>query len=253
MVHALTVTLLTPCVGLAWQTPIAFEVATIKPSTANSLPIGIRRNQSQFTTSNTSIAFLIRWVYDLDERRLVGTTNNLESIRYDIVGKVPAGELAPGQLQLMMQSLLADRFKLRVHKEMRELSAYALVVDKDGPKLHFVDLEDGIGQNPFKMTDRGRLVGTKVTADMLAKVLSGRIGRPIEDATEIKQPFDFVLEWAPDMALSESEAQSASADATKRASIFTAIREQLGLRLISRKSVVEVVKIDSVNETPTEN
>ena len=159
MVHALTVTLLTPCVGLAWQTPIAFEVATIKPSTANSLPIGIRRNQSQFTTSNTSIAFLIRWVYDLDERRLVGTTNNLESIRYDIVGKVPAGELAPGQLQLMMQSLLADRFKLRVHKEMRELSAYALVVDKDGPKLHFVDLEDGIGQNPFKMTDRGRLGG----------------------------------------------------------------------------------------------
>jgi hypothetical protein len=97
MVRALIVTLLTPGIGLALQAATAFEVATIQPSTASGLPIGIRRTRSRFTTSNTSLAFLIRWAYDLDERRQVGTTSNLESVRYDVVAKMPSGEPAPGK------------------------------------------------------------------------------------------------------------------------------------------------------------
>jgi uncharacterized protein (TIGR03435 family) len=236
---------------LGAQTTPAFEVATIKLSTPNSAPIGIKFIHSQFITTNTSLAFLVRWAYKLDENSLAGVTGNMDSVHYDIKAKLPEGELPAGQLELMMQSLLAERFKLRVHKEMKELTAYQLAVDKDQTKLHFVDMGEGIGPNPFQMTDRGRLVGKKVTADMLAKVLSGRIGRPVEDITGIKEPFDFVLEWAPDSIPSESEMQSAMY--AKRASIFTAIKEQLGLKLVSRKRMVETVKIDSASDGPTEN
>jgi uncharacterized protein (TIGR03435 family) len=256
MVRTLTagVILFLTSAGLPGQEPAAFEVAAIKPSTADSPPMAIKRTQGQFATSRTSIAFLIRWAYDLDEGRLIGATRSLESTLFDIVAKIPSGELVPGQLRLMMQSLLNERFNLRVHKETRELSSYALAVNKDGPKLHFVDLGEGFGQNPFKMTDRGRLAGTKVTAEMLAKVLSGQIGHPVEDATGLSRPFDFVLEWNPDTTdLSEAGTQPASSDVLNRPSIFTAVREQLGLRLVTRKSAVEVIVIDSVSSVPTEN
>jgi len=253
MVRTLFLILLASSAAFAAPGAASFEVATIKPSTEKSLPMGIRRTEGQFTTSNTSLAFLIRWAYDLDERRLIGTTGNMESLHYDIVAKMPADESAAGQLKLMVQSLLADRFKLRAHKETKELSTYTLAVDKDGPKLHFVDLGDGFGQSPFKKTDIGRLVGTKVTADMLAKVLSNEIGRPIEDITGIKEPFDFVLEWAQDVDPEKQPNAMMQERMAKRDSLFTAIKEQLGLRLVSRKMTVEVVKIDSVNEAPTEN
>jgi uncharacterized protein (TIGR03435 family) len=177
----------------------------------------------------------------------------MESMHWDIVAKMP-GEPETGQLQIKMQSLLAERFKLRVHREMKELSGYTLAVDKDGPKLHFVEWGEGTGPNPFKMTDRSRLVGTRITTDMLAKVLTNQIGHPIEDTTGITRPFDFVLEWAPEVDARAQPLSPMMADMmAKRASLFTAIREQLGLRLVSRKSMVEVVKIDSVSEVPTEN
>ena len=75
-----------------------------------------------------------------------------------------------------MQSLLKERFKLILHNETRELTTYLLVVDKT-PKFHVVDASGGFSSNPFNMTDRGRITGTKVTAEMLAKVLSGQVKR----------------------------------------------------------------------------
>src|SRR5262245_11190667 len=84
----------------------AFDVATIRPSRPDSAPMAIRRNNSQFTTSNTSLPFLIRWAYDIDEQRLIGVPKGLYSLTFDIIAKIPDEKLAPGQLQLMMQSLL---------------------------------------------------------------------------------------------------------------------------------------------------
>jgi uncharacterized protein (TIGR03435 family) len=209
----------------------SFEVASVKPSTTESGPVAIRRTQGQFSTSNTSLLFLIQWAYDLDEDRLVGTPKGLDSANFDILAKIPTDEkLIPGQtLRFMMQSLLSERFNLRVHRETRALSSYALVVDKNGPKVNFVDIGEGIGQNPFSMSDRGRLVGRKVTANMLAKALADQIHRPVEDATGIKGPFDFVLEWMPESADLDiaQGAQTALENGANRPSIFTAIRDQL--------------------------
>jgi uncharacterized protein (TIGR03435 family) len=237
--------------------PLSFEVASVKPSTSESGPMAIRRTKGQFSTSNTSLPFLIRWAYDVDENQLVEIPKGLDSATFDILAKVPADEKSiPGQtLRLMMQSLLAERFNLRIHRETRELSSYTLVVDKNGPKVSFVDIGEGIGQNPFSMTDRGHLAGRKVTAEMLAKVLADQLHRPVEDATGIKKPFDFVLEWMPESAdLNIAQgAPAASGNEANRPSIFTAIREQLGFRLNSRKSAVEVIVIDHVDRMPAEN
>lgn len=229
-----------------------FEVAVIKPSGPAGGPAGINRTAGQFTTSNLSLPFLIRWAYDVDEDRLIGAPKGLDSVRFDIVAKIPPGEkLTPNvSLRLMMQSLLAQRFGLRVHREMRELASYTLVTDKGGPKLRFVDPDKPVGMQPFNMTDRGRIAGTRVTASMLAKVLADQLKRPVEDLTGISMPFDFVLEWMPDDAAEPSE--TIGADST-RASLFTALKEQLGLRLTSRKPTMEVIVIDHVDDVPTDN
>jgi uncharacterized protein (TIGR03435 family) len=226
----------------------AFEVATVKPSTVESGPMAIRRTAGQFLTVSTPVSFLIRWAYDLDESQLIGASRRIGSQAFDIVAKIPEGELAPGQLKLMMQALLAERFKLRVHRESRTLQTYALRPGKEGIKVHFVELEGGIGQQPFKMTDRGRLVGTKVTAEMLARVLAEQVGRPVVDETGLTRPFDLVLEWSPDL-----DGATPTKEGQNRPSIFTALPEQLGMRLESRSAAAEVVVIDSVLDRPTEN
>ena len=135
----------------------------------------------------------------------------------------------------MMRSLLADRFGLVVHKESRELPYYALVVDKNGHKDRVAKPAGPVGQNPFSMTGSGHLTGTQVSAEMLAKVLTDQTGRFVEDQTGLGGVFDFTLDWDPDI------------------SMFTAMKEQLGLRLDAVKGPVEVVVIDHVETAASEN
>jgi uncharacterized protein (TIGR03435 family) len=225
----------------------AFEVATVKPSGPASAPISIQRLPGgRLVTSNTSLPMLIRWAYQLDEGRLLNVPNGLESTRFDVVAQAPEEELVGGRLQLMMRALLAERFKLVVHRETRELVAYVLVTEPNGPKIRVSDSSEPPGPNPFRMTDSGTLSGTRVTADMLANVLSNQLGRPVRNMTGLSGTFDFTLRWAPDGA-------PVTPDTQDRASLFTAIREQLGFRLEARKTPTDVIVIDRVERTPTDN
>ncbi|MGD1070677.1 MAG: TIGR03435 family protein [Bryobacteraceae bacterium] len=198
-----------------------------------------------FTFSNYSLEMLILWAYDIRGERLLGKPKGLDSVRYDIVAVGPEETLVPGQLNRMTRSLLAERFKLAVHSETRDLPYYAMGVDKGGPKVHAEALTGPVGQNPFQMTAGGHLTGAKVSADMLAKVLSDQIGRPVEDQTELEGVFDFTVDWAPDT--------TSSAEAPSGPSIFTAVKEQLGFRLDARKGPVEAIVIDRVENTPSGN
>jgi uncharacterized protein (TIGR03435 family) len=148
----------------------------------------------------------------------------------------------------MMKSLLADRFKLRIHTETKNLPMYTSDVDKNGPKVHVLEAPLAVNHDPFKMTESGRLTGTSVTAGMLAKVLTNQLEHYVRDKTGFKGVFDFTLEWRPDSASS-----SDSANADTRASIFTAIREQLGFRLTCARAPVEVIAIEYVENHPTDN
>ena len=230
------------------QTPPAFEVAAINPSDTNG-PVGIRRYPGgRFVTSNTSLRLLITWTYDIGDDRLVGAPGWLDSARFDIAARAPNENPTLDELHSMMKSLLADRFRLRVHMETRDLTMYTLDVDKNGPKVHLRDAPMAVNHDPFRMTESGRLTGTSVTAGMLAKVLTSQLGRYVKDSTGFNGFFDFTLEWRPD-----STVEGNGTDADTRASIFTAIQEQLGFRLISGRAPVEVIAIDHVENHPTEN
>jgi len=223
-----------------------FEVATIKPSGADSGPTSIRRLPGgRFVTSNTPLPMLIAWAYGVDDGRLFGVPKGLDGAGFDVVA-TSESEPAQGQTQLMMRALLAERFKLAVHQETRELTAYEMVNDTGGPKVHVVEARNPPDPNPFAMSSAGRLTGTRVTADMLVKVLSNQLGRPVKNATGFASAFDFTLQWTPDTA-------SPGADDPQRPSLFTAVREQLGFRLVAKKMPVDVIVIDHVERTPTAN
>lgn len=224
----------------------AFEVATIKPSGADSAPMSIKRLPGgRFVTSNTPVPMLIAWAYGVDDGRLFGVPKGLDA-SFDVVAKAAEAEPAAGQMQLMMRALLAERFKLVVHQETRELTAYELVSDAGGPKVRVVESSTPPDPNPFSMSAAGRLTGTRVTTDMLAKVLSNQLGRPVKNATGFARPFDFTLQWTPETA-------TTAIDDPQRPSLLTAVREQLGFRLVAKKTPVDVIVIDHVESTPTAN
>jgi uncharacterized protein (TIGR03435 family) len=142
----------------------------------------------------------------------------------------------------MLRSLLEDRFKLGVHRETKETSGYALVVAKGGPKLK-EPTEARSGDGSISVVARGRLKGQKAPLSMLAGQLTRLMGSSVVDETGLEGGFDFNLEWTPE----ETPADLASAP-----SIFTAIQEQLGLKLEARKEPTEIIVIDHV-EKPDAN
>jgi uncharacterized protein (TIGR03435 family) len=221
----------------------AFDVATIKPS-EGSTPMSLQRVGNRIITSSTPLSWLIKWSFDLDDDMLIGSPKAADSARFDVTGLVPDGVPGPGRVQAMMRTLLGDRFHLAVHHETRRLTAYTLV--RDGPpKFTLSPAADRPAANPFSMSAAGKLSGKQVTTAMLAKVLASQLTRPVEDKTGLEGMFDFTLEWAPD-----------TTDVTavhNRPSLFTAIREQLGLRLESRQRDVDVVVVDHVDLVPTQN
>ena len=227
--------------------PMAFDVASIKPSDP-AQPTAIRRSGFRIAFINSSLEMLVTWAFDIHSDRVVGKPKWLDSVHYDIVANGPPDTMdikVPGQiapLQFMMQTLLADRFQLAAHRETRDMPMYALVVAKTGPKVHLTAAPEVMGQNPFRVPGLGRLIGTQVSAEMLCNVLSGELGRSVQDQTGLKGVFDFTMKWQPDT------------DSIRTGvSLFTALEEQLGFKLESRKGQVEVLVLDRIAPTPTEN
>jgi uncharacterized protein (TIGR03435 family) len=146
--------------------------------------------------------------------------------------------------------LLADRFKLAVHWETRELPVYALVVAKNGPNLHKAKEADG-GSHISAGTGQFTSQGTTMTemAQTLTQELSRELGRVVIDKTEIAGRYDVALKWTPETGTASSNAEGATDSGP---SIFTAIQEQLGLKLESAKGPVQVLVIDHA-EMPSEN
>lgn len=234
--------------ALAPAATLSFEVATVKPNNSNGA-VAIRRLPGgRWIASNASLRLLITWAYDITDERLVGAPGWLDSARFDITAQSPMETPTRDQLHLMVQTLLADRFNLRMHREHRQLPLYKLEVDAGGPKVHVQVPGTAVSQDPFNMTVLGRLSGTHVTAAMLAKVLSNQLGRFVEDDTGFDSVFDFTLVWRPEGA----SPQDMPAD-DDRPSIFTAIREQLGFKLVPDKGPVEVIVVDHVDRHPAAN
>jgi len=229
-----------------------FEVASVKSSNPSNRGISISGDPSRFTIRNVPIRFLISLAYNVKDFQIHGGPRALDSERYDIDATYGAnpperrGRLtfmtiqADPQVRLMLQALLVDRFHLAIRRETKELPAYSLNLAKNGPKLRESttpeDLQD-------MRVDLGQVESNRMSTEQLAGVLSRLLGLPIVDKTGLTGYYDLLLKWTPD---------EASADAVPGPSLFTAIQDTLGLKLVSGKQPVDVLVIDHV-EKPTEN
>jgi uncharacterized protein (TIGR03435 family) len=151
----------------------------------------------------------------------------------------------------MFQTLLADRFKLRFHRETKELPAFVLSVDKSGSKLKLNSSPEPF-EIPINFAGRGSVTGQRVPMTYFAWFLSQQLGRPVVDRTGLDQHYDFTLQWTPEPPLSGSSEAREPLPASDGPTIFTALREQLGLKLQSEKAPVEIFVIDSA-ERPAAN
>jgi uncharacterized protein (TIGR03435 family) len=255
------------------QTPTqvpGFEVASIKLSSpaGGGTQIGVSPGGT-FTARNVTVRALIQQAYDLRDFQVSGGPGWLDAQLYDIVAKgngiaVSDDEIRKmtdeqrkafkAQFLLKLQTLLADRFQLKVRRETRQLPIYALVLGKSGAKIESAGGEPSLGGLTVRGGDAGQMVvtGNSVSMAALARLLSTRVDHMVVDMTDLKGGYDFKMSFSPDMGSpGDGVGQPAGVDAAG-SSIFTALQEQLGLRLEPRKGPVEVVVIDSV-EKPSEN
>jgi uncharacterized protein (TIGR03435 family) len=258
------------------EKPLAFEVASIKPNKSGDDPQSTRLQPGGgFSATNVSVRFLIRVSYGRFQEALVsGGPSWLDTDRYDIVAKGD-GPASPPQINLMIRTLLADRFKLTTHQEMQELPIYALVLTRTdrrlGPQLRPATIEceaRGPGGPPppgqsqpglrrpcsFRLGP-GAFVADGVTMDRLASSLAPFVQRLVLDRTGLSGDFDLELHWTPDVPPRREAPPGAPPPPPidpNGPSIFTAIQEQLGLKLESTKGPVDVLVIDHA-ERPTED
>ena len=207
------------------------------------------------------IAFAYNVPFGFERIRVVGGPDWLGSDDYEIQAKIEDSMYAAmqkmssaqqrEQVKLMEQSLLADRFKLKVHFETREMPVYALVVAKDGPKL--TPAKDGESSKISTLGNEqgSEMTATAVTLDEFAKspLLTGPAGvRPVLDQTGLNGAYDFTLKWKSELL----DSNAANGTGIDSPSIFTAIQEQLGLRLVPSNAPVEVIVVDQI-ERPSAN
>jgi len=227
------------------QAPVAsqFEVAAIRPSNADPNSSGINTGNGRLNAVNVTLKRCIMGAYAVGPNQVLGGPDWLDSDRFDITARAeqPLGDRA---LMTLLQTLLADRFKLALHREGKPIEAYVLEVTKNGPKL-----EKGDGQGAKTSNGRGDIVATNATMDRFAEILSRQMDLPVVNHTGLDGVFNVKLQWTPENARLAKAADSAALDGP---SIFTAIQEQLGLRLHAEKVPVEVLVIDHA-EKPSEN
>ncbi len=252
-----------------------FAVTSVKPNhTGCCTTYGAGKGGSG--GQNVTLKILIAFAYRLQQFQVSGGPRWIESDRFDVEGKAEDPRADPEQLRLMLRSLFEDRFKLKVHRETKPSAVYALVVGKGGPKIKLspdqspenVDGPSPPGAGPNHGAIRigaGNLVGNAVTLSWFATMLSQRIDRLIVDRTNLAGRFDIRLQWTPSPGenpfdpggnklpptIIDMSGNTVLTDSSGP-SIFSAIQEQLGLKLESAKAPVELLVIDHV-EKPSAN
>jgi len=291
LVHRLLLAAASWTVAAAQSPAPSFEVVSIKPNHADDGRVMVRiAPGGRFEAHNVTVRFLLQDAYGVKDSQIVGAPGWIDSEHFNIDAKAEdssAGDGSKGgqskldrdkqqaQFRLMLQAMLADRFKLALHHDTKELSEYALVVAKNGPKLKETTAQamDPASAGPpprmspdapmpkgsIRMMGRGDLTVAGVGLTQFADVLSRQIGQIVVDKTGLKSEYDFTLKWTPDeghgaMFRGAGGPPSDGAPPPDAAgpSIFTALQEQLGLKLESQKGPVDVLVIDHL-EKPSEN
>ena len=260
------------CAVLVAQAPVAFDVASIKPNNSGAVGEQVRfyPPSGRVQMTNVTVKRMIQNAYALQDQQIAGGPGWIASDHFDIVANSETPNLSPQDRWMMVRTLLAERFQLKMHTEAREQSVFALVLSRrDGqlgehlkkshteckapttPRTGPVDLSVP-NQCGVLMGGPGRMNFRGVTMETLAAQLSGRVGRSVVDRSGLDGRYDLDVEFSPQPLRADS-ADPAAVDRpiADGASIYTAIQEQLGLKLESQKGSIDVTVIDSV-QRPTE-
>jgi uncharacterized protein (TIGR03435 family) len=221
-----------------------FEVASIRPAAPDARGSGIQITPGgRFSATNSSLRALLKYAYQVRDFQIAQPPAWFDSQRYDVVAKAES-EVPEDSIRIMLQNLLADRFQLKLHRESKEMQAYMLAISKAGVKIQ-----------PVKTGETGRvsrkgmgvIAGSQASMAQLAEALSdvalnGRyiLDRPVLDRTGLSGVYDFTLTWTPESSGSTSDLSGPS--------LFTAVQEQLGLKLETQKAQVEILVIDHVEK-----
>jgi uncharacterized protein (TIGR03435 family) len=235
--------------NLLGQKP-AFEVASVKPNNSgkdSSSSKTSQRPHGSMTDINVTLRFLILQAYELREFQVAGGPAWTYQARFDVEGKAPP--IANPDLHAMMRSLLEERSQLKVHRERRALSVFLLSVAEGGSKMR----SSSVGPPGGPISSRtnagsagGEIVASGVGIALLADTLTSEVGRPVIDKTGLTGRFDINLKWSPS-ASPNARAGSGGLDTVvtpRPSAVFTAIREQLGLKLEAGTAAVEMLVID---------
>jgi uncharacterized protein (TIGR03435 family) len=234
-----------------------YEVATIKPTDPNHARGGFTLQGRHLVAGNFTVEGLITLAYNLHPTQVTGGPDWLKTDHYDL-DVLPDHEGLPSleQARGIVRKLLADRFALKFHYDTKDLSVYVLTVAKTGPKLAKSASDPssppGMGGPP------GRMMVRNGSMEEFAMLMQGTLDRPVVDQTGLKDRYDFTLRWTPDESQyggrvpppNSGDNGAAAADAPPP--LFTAIQEQLGLKLDAMKAPAKVMVIESVQK-PSEN
>jgi len=231
-----------------------FEVVSVKANKSASTSSHSSSDPGRLTSTNVSLRSLIVTAYGMKDYQVEGP-DWLSSARFDVAAKFPEAlprdrEKYNAGLRAMMQKMLADRFKLVVHRDRKTFSVYGLIVGKRGIK--FKEVPDA---GSHSNSNNGHYVGTSVTMAAFAEFLARRVDLPVLDMTGLKGSYDLTLDWVPEPRQSgESKGDvPVVADSPTGATLLLAIQEQLGLKLESRKAPIEILVVDHAERVPTEN
>jgi uncharacterized protein (TIGR03435 family) len=241
----------------AWaQPPKIIEVASIKPSRNTGVDSNLDSVRGRLTATNITLRYLIRLGYGVKDYQIERAPGWVDSDLYDIAVKSANAKTASlEEEKSMVRELLADRFQLTTHHETKQMGLYLLVVGKNGTKLTLHN--DGTGARTRKGC--GHLAGTRLTMDVFATALSRELETDVLNRTGLPGKYDFQLDWTPDSGpcrvaaeAADSQGGSAAAGPSGLPSFYTALQQQLGLRLEPSKGPVEILIVDRV-ERPSGN
>ena len=234
-------TLLLTALALQAQT-LSFEVASIKPNNSGSGRSSSDTGPGRVTDTNVTIGAEIQAAFGIMSFQISGAPGWVSTDKYDLQATTGTSQdLTDFELQPYFLALLVERCRLRYHRETKELQVYSLVPAKGGPKL---TIHTGEGDGSTKISSgSGKTVvnASGISMASLARTLSGKLNRVVIDNTGLSAGYDLKFQWTPEPAADSGEP-----------SLFTALQEQLGLKLETIKGSVEIIVIDSI-EKPSEN
>ena len=231
-----------------------FEVASIKPNKSSGNNSGIHNSNGLWRANNITVKSLMINAFEVLPEQIAGAPSWIDSENFDIEARYetdPALSKSDNSKSnsLRLQALLASRFGLAFHRETKEWQSYVLVAGKKGPKLTPTEMKEGA---PMRSSN-GHMECKGATIENLARNLAFRLGRPVVDETGLEGRFDFTLDFEPESAARMDDKQNpiAGVDA-KGPSLFSAVQDQLGLKLESRKAPVVMLVVDRIAH-PSDN